>query len=52
MKMDPSHKTLTLSPMEKVRAHLVVQEICHLDGQTEVEEQKKKKFILQRAALF
>ncbi len=51
MKMDPSHKTLTLSPMEKVRAHLAVQEICHLDGQTEVEEQKKKKSLFW-AALF
>lgn len=51
--MDPSHKTLTLSPMEKVRAHLAVQEICHLDGQTEVEEQKKlNKNILFWAALF
>ncbi len=37
MKMDPSHKALTLSPMEKVSVHLAVQEICHLDGQTEVE---------------
>uniref|UniRef100_A0A673L705 X-linked retinitis pigmentosa GTPase regulator n=1 Tax=Sinocyclocheilus rhinocerous TaxID=307959 RepID=A0A673L705_9TELE len=43
MKMDPSDKTLTLSPMEKVRAHLGC---CsrNLDGQTEVEEQKKKSF--------
>uniref|UniRef100_A0A671NXL7 X-linked retinitis pigmentosa GTPase regulator n=1 Tax=Sinocyclocheilus anshuiensis TaxID=1608454 RepID=A0A671NXL7_9TELE len=50
MKMDPSDKTLTLSPMEKVRAHLGC---CskNLDGQTEVEEQKKKNFI-SWAALF